>query len=183
METRVTILMNRLRGLIWMFMAVGGIVSFLAAANWTTSLVQKDFARQYETIEEAQRSLGLGAVMVPTYFPDGTSWPPSFIVAQNRPYQAVVMEFSEAASRKMRLTIIQSSSGDSIPHLQRVRISELQEETAYRVKGRQALLSVGICDNGRPCSSIVWQEGGVHCAVIGMLTPFELTRISESMLR
>lgn len=172
------------RGLLLMLVIAGLAVTFLAAMNWLPSQMQQGFARQYGSIEEAERSLGLDAVLVPGYFPEGITWPPSFILAQKKPYKAVVMEFKEAKARETALIVIQSSWQGSDAQLQRIRMSEVKEETQYRLKGKNVFLQVGTCENRMPCSRMAWREdNGFHYTVLLTSPPFELIRIAESMIR
>jgi hypothetical protein len=171
-----------LRGLMWMLALSGLVVLFLSLMNWLPSLREGGFARQYTSIEEANQALNLDAVVVPAYFPEGITWPPSFILAQKKPYQAVVMEFKGTQKRETSLIIIQSSSRGSDVQLQRIRMSEVKEETPYKLKGRSVLLQVGSCDNGTSCSKMTWQDKGISHTLIFMSSPFELIRIAESMI-
>ena len=176
---------KKARGLLLMLAMTGLSVLFLAAANWLPSLMQQGFARPYDSIEEAKRSLGLDTVLVPGYFPEGITWPPSFVLAQKKPYKAVVMEFKEAKAMDAALLVIQSSWQGSDAQLQRIRMSEVKEETQYRLKGEKVLLQVGTCESRMPCSRITWQdkESGLYCTVLLLSSPFELIRIAESMIR
>ena len=183
METMEKRILKLLRGLLLLLLAAVGAVALLAALNWLPSLTQKDFAVRYNSIDEAKRSAGIATVLIPAYFPEGISWPPSFIVAQRRPYQALAMEFRETVSGKTSLTIIQSSSQDAEKQFQRIRISEIKEETEYRLKGRPAVLRIGTCDNGLACGRLTWQEGGIHYSVLFVSSPFELIKVAESMIR
>ena len=180
MEKRI---LKLLRGFLLMLLASAGVVALLAALNWVPSLMQKDFVKQYNSIDEAKRFSGITTVLIPTYFPEGISWPASFIVAQKRPYQALVTEFRETASGKTSLIIIQSSSPDAEKQFQRIRISEIKEETEFPLKGRSATLRTGTCDNGMSCSSLMLQEGSIYHSVLFMSSPFELIKVSESMIR
>jgi hypothetical protein len=183
MKTQGRKTMKVARGLLLIVAMAAAVVMLLALADRLPSLTQKDFARRYDSIEEAKRSLGLDSILVPAYFPEGISWPPSLIVAQKKPYEAVVMEFAAAAPKETAMIIIQSSLPDSKAHLQRIHLSELKEETQYVLKGRNALLQVGICENKMPCSRITWQDKGLYCTVVLMSSPFELIKMAESMLR
>ncbi len=183
MEKRKTNIGKTLRGLLWMLVMAGLAVAFLAAAKRVPPAAQKGFARQYDSIAEAKHSLGLDAVLVPAYFPEGITWPPSFILAQQKPYQAVVMEFKETKTRETALIVIQSSSTGSDAQLQRIRLSEVKEETSYRLKGKSVLLQVGICDNGKACSRMTWRDNGLRCTLVLLSSPFELITIAESMIR
>ncbi len=172
------------RGLLLMLVIAGLTVAFMAAVNWLPSLMQQGFARQFDSIEEAKRALGLDTVLVPGYFPEGITWPPSLILAQKKPYKAVVMEFEDGKSKRTSLIVVQSSLRGSDAQLQRITLSEVKEQTQYRLKGRNVLLQVGTCDNEMPCSRMTWREdNGSHYTVLLTSSPFELIRIAESMIR
>jgi hypothetical protein len=183
MDTQIHKIGKTLRGLLWMLALVTLAVMFLAAVNWLPSLREEGFARQYSTIEEARRALKLKDIVVPAYFPEGIRWPPAFILAQKKPYQAVVMEFKEVQTKETALIVIQSSLRGSDAQLQRIRLSTVKEETQYRLKGRSVLLQVGTCDNGIQCSKMTWQDSDLFYTAILMSSPFELIRIAESMIR
>ncbi len=166
-----------------MVIMAGGVVALLTAVNRLPSSVQKGFARQFDSVEEAKRSLGFANILVPKYFPEGILWPPSFIFGQKEPYRAVVLEFREAKGGETVLSVIETSRPDSELQLQRTRLSELKEDIPYRLKGRNARLQVGTCDKGVPCSRLSWQEGDLYFSVFFMSSPFELIRIAESMIQ
>lgn len=159
------------------------VVVLLAVGNWLPSLIEQDFPKSYDSIEEAGRFLGLDSILVPAYFPEGITWPPSLILAQKKPFKAMVMEFKKAQSMETVLVVIQSSSPLGYRQLQRITLSEIREETEYGLKGRIALLQTGDCDNGRPCSAMTWQDHDMYCTVLLMSPPFELIRIADSMVR
>ncbi|MCK9419075.1 MAG: hypothetical protein M0R70_06830 [Nitrospirae bacterium] len=171
-----------LSGLLLMLALVFLAVVFLAAMNWLPSLREEGFARQYNSIEDAKRTLKLNDILVPAYFPEGLRWPPSFILAQKKPYQAVVMEFKDAKTKETSLIVIQSSLSGSDGQLQRIRLSHDREETRYRLKNKSVLLQVGMCDNGMRCSKMTWQDNGLFYTVLLTSSPFELIRIAESMI-
>jgi hypothetical protein len=177
-------IIKTVKGLLWMLLIAALLVALLAAANRLPSLTQQGFARQYAGIEEAKRSLGLGPVPVPAYFPEGIAWPPSFVLAQKRPYEAVVMEFKKTGSMETALIVVQSTVRGEDARLQRITLSDVQQETRSPLKGgRSALLQVGTCDNGAHCSRMAWQDNGFYYSVLLMSSPFELTKIAESMVR
>jgi len=64
-----------------------------------------------------------------------------------------------------------------------MEISRVRERATYPLKGRSAILEVGFCGNGEPCSRISWREKNVRITVLARLTPFELLKVAESMLR
>jgi len=183
METRENKIGKILRGLVWMLALAGLVVLFLAMVNWLPSLREEGFAQQYRSVEEAKRSLKLHEVTVPAFFPEGITWPPFFVLAQKKPYEAIVMEFREEKTKATTLIVIQASLHGRDEQLQRIRVSQVKEETKYRLKGREVLLQVGTCDNGMLCSKMTWQDNGLSHTVILMSSPFELIRIVESMIR
>ncbi len=170
------------RSLLWMLVMAGAVVGLLAAMNRLPSLIREDFPRQYGSIEEVKRSLGLDNVLAPAYFPEGISWPPSLIIAQKKPYKSVTMEFKKARTPDTALMVTESFVTRSDAEPQRIRLSELKEESRYQLKGKTALLQVGTCEGSMSCSRISWQDNGLHCTVLLMSSPFELIRIAESMI-
>ena len=183
MENRTYKIGRLLRGLVWMLSLAGLVVLFLALVNWLPSFRGAGYARQYRSVDEAKQSLKLHAVTVPGFFPEGISWPPFFVLAQMKPYEAIVMEFRAERKKATELIVIQSSLLGRDEQLQRIRITQVKEETRYRLKGRNVLLQVGTCDNGVLCSKMSWQDNDIYHTVILMSSPFELIRIVESMIR
>ncbi|HTZ17360.1 MAG TPA: hypothetical protein VMB78_02870 [Dissulfurispiraceae bacterium] len=175
--------MNSFRGLLWMLIAAAGVTILLFIINQLPSLMHKDYARQYVSIEDARKACGLDYVLVPAYFPEGMSWPASFIIAQKRPYKALVTEFRDKASGQTALIVVQTSLHGSELQLQRIKMSEVKQQNEYQLKGRKAILQVGTCNNGVSCSRMAWQDESGSYAILLMSTPFELIRIAESMVR
>jgi len=165
-----------------MLLATAGVVAFLITANRLPFLVQEDFPRQFASLDEARRTIELDPVLIPSYFPEGISWPPSFIFAQNRPYKVLVMEFKDSLSGTPKLIIIQSATSGSITQYQRIRLAVVKEEIEYVLKGKNAFLQIGTCENTMPCSQITWQDGAERCTVLLMSSPFEVIKIAESMI-
>ncbi len=171
------------RGLFWLAIMAALVVMLLALLNWLPSLIRDDFVRKYDSIEEAARSLRLdNKVLFPKYFPEGISWPPSLILAQNKPYKAIVIEFKETETMETVLIVIQSSLKDNNAHLQRITIKKVSEETEFNLKGKSALLQVGTCETPVTCSRMTWQDNGLYFTVLLMSPPFELIKVAESMI-
>ena len=170
------------QGLLWIIVMTAVVVMILALMNWLPSLISEDFVRRYDSIEEATQSLDFkDKAIVPKYFPEGISWPPSLILAQKKPYKAIVIEFREAEAMNTVLIIVLSSLHDSTNRLQRIIMTDLKEKTEFMLKGKNAHLEVGTCDNGVTCSRINWQENSLHFTVLLMSSPFELIKVAESM--
>jgi hypothetical protein len=158
------------------------LILALKAMNWVPLAMQQDAVRRYNTIEEVRAALNIKDIYVPSYFPQQISWPPSAILAQSKPFSAMVMEFTRADKRNTALVISQSE-GKALNVENPIEIRVVTEKVQYTIQGRDAMLTVGSCDNDEPCSAITWIEGKYTMTVLMKSTPFELTKIVESMLR
>ncbi|HMK60385.1 MAG TPA: hypothetical protein VK452_04470 [Dissulfurispiraceae bacterium] len=174
--------MKSLQGLFTMLAVIICVVVLLVALNWLPSLIQKDYARQFQNVEEAKKAAGMATILMPAYFPEGIEWPPSFIVAQKKPYQALMTEFVKTSSGATFLVIVQASSPEASKQFLRIRLHDIREETGYVLRGRPATLRVGICD-GTLCSEIQWTERSDYYDVVYKASPFELIKVAESMIR
>jgi len=161
------------------------LVIALKALNWLPMIAQKDLMRRYEDFEEMRTALGIREVFVPSYFPEDFRWPPTRILAQGKPYPAVIMEFDrsgEGKAREVGMTVFQATEDDFSPGGP-LALSRVRERATYPLKGRSAILEVGSGVNGEPCSRISWREKEVRITVLARLTPLELMKVAESMLR
>ncbi len=161
------------------------LVIALKTLNWLPLIAQKDLMRRYPDFEEMRTSLGIRDVLVPSYFPEEFRWPPTGILAQGKPYPAVIMEFEGSKAGKgegVGMMIYQSVEDNFTPGGP-MEISRVRERATYPLKGRSAILDVGFCGNGEPCSRISWREKNVRITVLARLSPFEVMKVAESMLR
>lgn len=154
----------------------------LKLAGWLPLLAQKDLLRNYSTVEEVKAELGLREIFVPSYFPQNLSWPPSAVLAQGKPFPALIMEFGQVEGPSAGLVISQSLS-DSFRSDGKIRFENLKEKVRYPLKGRDSTLEVGTGAGGGPCARLSWKEGIYHMTVTARSTPFELIKVAESMLR
>jgi len=161
------------------------LVVALAALNWLPLVAQKDLMRRYGDFEEMRTALGIRQVFVPSYFPEDFRWPPTGILAQGKPYPAVIMEFErsgEGKAREVGMMIYQATEDGFSPGGPLV-LSRIRERATYPLKGRSAILEVGSGVKGEPCSRISWREKDVRISVLARLTPFELMKVADSMLQ
>jgi hypothetical protein len=161
---------------------VGILLFLLRFFNWLPLMVQTGSMRGYRDLEEARGALQIRTILVPSYFPQHLQWPPSRILAQKKPFPAVVMEFEKMGSKVTTLLISQSTSEGFLPE-EKIRFVQVNETVAYSLKGREATLRVGVCHRNETCSGISWKEGEYRIRVLALSTPFELIKIAESMLR
>jgi hypothetical protein len=173
---------SRLKGLM-MFAAMAGVlVIALVVLNWLPTAFQKETIRLYRSMDEVRVDLDIKDIYVPSYFPQSFGWPPSRILAQGKPFHAVLMEFADLGDGSVGLVITQTASGELLVK-KKIEIAEVKETIPYKLKGRDAVLVVGSCGNDIPCSRISWSEGRFNIDVVARTTPFELITIAESMLR
>ena len=158
------------------------LVGATMAVNWIPVLVQDDLLREYDSFDAVSAGLPSLPIYVPSYFPQDLRWPPSRILAQGRPFAAVLMEFERRHSGGTALVISQSAGGEFPPD-GKVRIVMVKEKTSYLLKGRDARLEVGVCGDGATCSRIAWTEGAYRMDVTGRSAPLDLIRVAESMIR
>jgi hypothetical protein len=171
-----------IRSLLSFGAAVGLLVVVLQLLNGMPLLVQKDLLRTYGDLDEVRSALRIAPILVPSYFPQDLSWPPEAILAQGRPFPAVIMEFGRAGVRETALVIVQADAGRAVGG-GRIRIGHVRESAGYSLKGRDAVFDVGACRDGGPCSRISWREGRYRIDVTARSAPFELIEIAESMVR
>ena len=161
------------------------LVIALKALNWFPLAAQQDLMRRYGDFEEMRMALGIRQVYVPSYFPENFRWPPTGILAQGKPFPAVIMEFGRSGEGKtgeVGMMIYQATEDGFSPGGTLV-ISRVRERATYLLKGRPAILEVGSGVKGEPCSRISWREKDVRITVLARLTPFELMKVAESMLQ
>ena len=156
------------------------IVILLKIMNWVPLSLQQETIRRYGTVDEVRAALLTKDLSVPSYFPQQITWPPSLILAQGKPYFASVMEFTRADTGEIALVISQSE-GETLRVEDPIEITVIKEKVRYAMRGREAMLTVGTCRNDEPCSGITWREGRYTMTVLMKSTPFELTKIVESM--
>ena len=170
-------------GFLYFVVTIAVLIGGLKLINWVPSVVQEGFVGQYKSIEEVQSKLKIREVYIPSYFPQSFKWPPDTIWAQTKPFTAIVMEFRHQEKGDIGLIISQVATGARFIPASKIRIAEVRERVAYSLKGRKAILEVGIGKNETPCSSISWTEGGYRITAVMKSSPFELLKIAESMVK
>jgi hypothetical protein len=172
----------KIHSFFYFLLAVAAVLVVLKALNWLPVVLQKDTMRRYGSLDEVKVALNIKDVYVPSYYPQNISWPPSEILAQTKPFPAVIMVYDRAGSGEAVLVVSQAASERFFPDAE-ITIVQTREKVPYRLKGRSALLEVGVCKDAETCSRIAWNEGGTTITVVMKSAPFELIRIAESMLR
>jgi len=154
----------------------------LKAANALPALIQPDVLRRYASLEEARAALRMENPGVPSYFPEELGWPPSVVLAQGRPFPALVMEFERARGRGPALVIARWAAGRPLG-AGPIRLARTGAAVRYALKGREFLLRVGITPAGEAACRVGWTEGRFRTELAGKVPPAELIRVAESMLR
>lgn len=158
------------------------LIAVLKVVNWIPLVLDREIMRKYASINEVRATLKVKEILIPSYFPQRLKWPPSEILAQGKPYPAIVMEFRDTERGDVSLMIIQAGSADFRAD-EKIRITDVIERVDHMMKGRDAHLEVGSCRQGVPCSRMVWDEGESRIEIIIKSPPFELIKIAESMVQ
>jgi len=172
---------RRFINLLYFILTVLALIVFLKVINWLPMAFQKETLRRYSSIDEVRSRLNISDIFIPSYFPQYLSWPPSEILAQTKPFTAVVLEFKHVEKGDTTLIITQSSS-DAFVAERKIRILQIKERVRYNLKGRDAILEAGVCNNDEPCSRISWNEGRYFIHVIMRSTPHDLIKIVNTMI-
>lgn len=173
---------RRSAGIVTFALAVVALVAILRGLNWLPTTVSKELLARYDTLEAARAGSGLREVFVPAYIPQNLKWPPAAILAQGKPFPALVMEFERIDARETVLVISQSAS-DALRLDGKIRLAQVKEKARYALKGRHAILEVGSSEGGEPCSRLAWTEGNLRIVVLSKSSPFETINIAESMIQ
>ena len=173
---------KRLSGFLYFAVTVAILVALLKVTGWLPTALQEGLMRRYDSVEEVKAKLHVKDVYVPSYFPQSYRWPPSRILAQSRPFVAIVMEFRNVRTGETALVISQSAHKDFVPD-KRISLIKVRERVDYPLRGRSSLLEVGTCKNDSPCSRISWREGIYRIAIEMESAPFELLKIADSMIQ
>jgi len=172
---------KRLLSFIYFVVAIAILVASLKVMNYLPILIQPDTMGRYRSIDDVRSKLHLRDLYVPSYFPEGLIWPPFLILAQNKPFTAVTMEFRSTESKDIALTISQSASPTFRPD-EKIKIQRIREKVRYPLKGRDMTLEAGVCAVGEPCSRVRWNEGRYIITVTAKSEPPALMKIAESMI-
>jgi hypothetical protein len=173
---------KKVLGLFYFAVTIAILVGVLMVTNWLPTVLQEGVMKRYSSVEEMKSGLRIKEIYVPSYVPQSVAWPPSRILAQSRPFIAVLMEFADGKTGDVNLVISQVADKGSVPE-NKIALVQTREKTTYPLKGRDALLEVGFCRNDVPCSRISWHEGSYTISVAMKAPPFELLKIADSMLR
>jgi hypothetical protein len=158
------------------------LMAFLWFFNWLPFYIEEGIVRRYSSIEEVKAKLKLKEVFVPSFFPQQYAWPPYEIIAQTKPFTSVIMKFRNINGKPNALVICQFTATASVPDCF-PRMIQIRESTSYKMKGRPAILEVGVCGHNEVCSRTTWREGRYRIAVAIDAPPLDLVKISESMIQ
>ncbi len=172
----------RAHGFLYLIITVAAIIVSLIILNWLPSILQQDTIRRYSSVEEVRAKTKIRDVYVPAYFPQSIMWPPSEILAQTKPYPAVLMVFNAVNKQGAALVIAQATS-DAFSRNALIQFERIARTVPYDLKGRKALLDVGTCKKDEPCSRITWAENEYTITLTMKSPPFDLIRMAESMIR
>lgn len=168
-------------GIIYLLLSIAAVLIVLKTLNWLPTILQKDMMKRFNSLDEVQSKLNMRELHVPSYFPESIMWPPSEILAQAKPYPAVLMIFKDVNTRAYALVISQGKS-DAFSANTFIPFVHVTRKVPFDLKTRKALLEVGTCKDDEPCSRLSWTENNFRTVITMKSQPFEVIRIAESML-
>jgi hypothetical protein len=171
---------DKIRRYLYFVVTIAAVLVVLITLNQLPLFLQQGTLRTYDSVEAVQAKLTIRNLRVPSYFPQSVSWPPVEIWAQTQPYIATLMVFQRVGTPGPILAISQTASGRTSLD-ERIRIQRVAESVPYDLKGRKALLTVGVCGQTEVCSRISWNEENTEMVIAMKSSPFELIKIAESM--
>jgi hypothetical protein len=157
------------------------LIVALKLIDWLPGAFQPGTVRRYASIAEAQATLGIAKIYVPAYFPKTLVWPPSRVLAQSKPFAAVVMEFHRVDSQEVALVITQTSSR-RLQQRPQIRLKRVRQASSVNLKGRESVVESGFCDDGEPCSKITFMEGDLWIDIQMRSSSEELLVLAGSLL-
>lgn len=173
--------MKKLKLISGLIISIVMIVVTIKIINYLPLLIQKDSMRRYNTIEEVEKRLGVKDLFIPAFFPEELRWPPSEILAQGRPFLAIIMEFKNSKDGSTDLVICQSTS-KRFSYEGNIKIKKTRDSINYTFKGRNISILTGPCENAETCTKAIWDEGKYRVIVSARFEPPLLSRIIESMI-
>lgn len=172
---------KKILGFFYFAATIAILVVILKVTNWLPTVFQEGMMKKYGSIEEVKAKLKVRDIYVPSYFPQNVKWPPSRILAQSRPYFALLMEFSISETSGTSLVISQVAGSGPVPE-EKLALTQIKERATAPLKGRTALLEVGTCKKDLSCSRISWNEGEYRLTLTMKAPPFDLIKIADSMI-
>lgn len=172
---------KRVTGLTFFIIAVVALLVSLKMLDWIPGVLQKGLLGTFGTVEEVRSTLHIRDVYLPSYYPQDLRWPPTRILAQSRPFIAVLTEFTRLQDDRPVLVISQTAVPNPAPRI-KLEMVRVNERVHAPFKGRNAMLEAGFCQNSEPCSRISWNEAVYHIDVMMLAPPSEIIKIAESMV-
>ncbi len=171
---------DALRGLLSFAAILLVLLAALKLLNWAPTVLDPGGLREYPNVPAVRAALQVQDLLVPSYFPEQVRWPPRRILAQSKPYPAMAVTYDGTHQEETVLHTTQAASAEFAPETG-IAPTTLRETVPYDLNGREAILEVGVCSNGAPCSRLTWQQDRYWIKVEMVSSPFELIKIAQSM--
>jgi hypothetical protein len=171
-----------LGGMLIFGMMVVILLGALQLFNWVPSALQEGALQRYTSVDEVREHLRIGTIYLPAYYPRTVQWPPVLVAGQARPYKAVITEFARSGAPEETILVISQTELPHPPLTDTIRLATVRETVRYQLKGRAAVLEVGLCRRDEQCCRVTWEEGAFRLSLSMRSSPVELERIAESMI-
>ncbi|MBZ0158142.1 MAG: hypothetical protein K8I29_18240 [Alphaproteobacteria bacterium] len=158
------------------------LVGALKLLNWLPSIIEKGTLEKHASVEELRSRFPNEKIYLPSYFPRNLEWPPLRIVAQRKPYVAIMMYFSDRNTGKVGLSLQQLSAGISPPPPSEMRIARPVRKSSVLIREREGTLVTALCEESVPCYQISWREGNFTLTLTTTVSQRDLIRMATSMV-
>ncbi len=153
---------------------MAGVVAFLFILKLVPPAIEKE-EQTFATIDQAEKAIGR-KVVLPAYFPDFLSWPPSQIRGKGQPNAWIALSVN-SGEQKDALTIEEWFFPQTEPSPPKVPSIE---KTQTQVDGTAASLLVWQ-EGGVTYRRIYWTEGGMLVSITSLGSLEELSKIAQSV--
>jgi len=136
--------------------------------------------KHYATVEEAESKLKM-KILLPAYFPDYLSWPPSLIKVERRPVIKVSLSFLSRKGEDVALTIHQVLSDTKDIPREALLPAPILQEREVLIDGWEGRLTLVIGEDGRTWNRLSWRGDDRWLVILSRFPPADLLRMARSM--
>jgi hypothetical protein len=167
-------------GILIAVLAIGFMFVIIRPPEWMPVSDETAALKHYASIDDVKSALHIRQIYSPSSVPPPLTLPPSEIIAQARPFLAIVMKFKRPEKNDIGLVLVQSRGGQFTVE-NAIDLTTIKAQGPFMMRGIQAVLTTGECGNHEPCGMVAWEEGKYSFTAVMRATPYELTKVVGSM--
>lgn len=164
-----------------LMLIMGLVTGTLVILNAVPPLIHKDQAIQtFDTIEEAEYKLGV-RLLLPAYFPDYISWPPTKTQVQQRPYRMVSLSFQGRRNQDLMMTIHQVFSEQTLTLPELFPVTSFGRGIPIKLNTQKATFATFVKGDGQRWNCVWWRGSDRQVIITARFPEIELLKIAKSM--